>query len=252
MTGNTRHLDYAWAKATGGTLTPAQRRELLGPLMPVVVSHLIGRLRVTLGWRGNGSVDMESLRLPDSALARAAEEQAREELSPRVVAHSYRTYLFGLALAGIDGKAVDTELVYVASLLHDLNLEHPTPGRCFAVVGAERAEAFALDHHTSPERAEAIAAAIAGHITIGVANDLGDPAGFVSAGAFVDVAGARMHELRPEWVEQVIRRYPRLNFREHLLKAFEAEAAAVPQGRISWCLRYAAFGPLVRLAPFAE
>lgn len=252
MSGNTRRFDYAWAKATGGALTPAQRRELLGPLMPVVVSHLIGRLRVTLGWRGNGSVDLENLRLPDSALARAAEEQAREELSPHVLAHSYRTYLFGLALAGIDGKAVDTELVYVASLLHDLNLEHPTPGRCFAVVGAERAEAFALDHHTSPERAEAIAAAIAGHITIGVADDLGDPAGFVSAGAFVDVAGARMHELHPEWVEQVIRQYPRLNFRQHLLKAFEAEAAAVPQGRISWCLRYAAFGPLVRLAPFAE
>jgi len=61
-----------------------------------------------------------------------------------------------------------------------------------------------------------------------------------------------MHELRPEWVAEVLRRHPRLNFRDHLLKDFAAEAAAVPQGRISWCLRYAAFGPLVRLAPFAE
>lgn len=252
MTDNTRRFDYAWGKATGGTLTPAERRELLGPLMPVVVSHMIGRLRVTLGWRGNGSVDMNNLRWPDSALSRDAEERAREELSPHVLQHSYRTYLFGLALAGIDGKAVDMELVYVASLLHDLNLEHPTPGRCFAVVGAERAEAFALENRTPPERAKAIAAAIAGHITIGVAADLGDPAGFVSAGAFVDVAGARLHELRPEWVEEVLRRHPRLSFRDHLLNAFQAEAAAVPQGRISWCLRYAGFGPLVRLAPFAE
>ena len=252
MTTKTSRFDYAWAKATGGTLTSAQRRELLGPLMPVVVSHMIGRLRVTLGWRGNGSVDLDTLRWPDSVLARNAEEYAREELSPHVLQHSYRTFLFGLALAWIDAKTVDTELVYVASLLHDLNLEHPTPGRCFAVVGAERAEAFALHHHTSPERAEAIAAAIAGHITIGVAGDLGDPAGFVSAGAFVDVAGARMHELSPEWVAEVLHRHPRLNFRAHLLKAFEGEAAAVPQGRISWCRRYAAFGPLVRLAPFSE
>lgn len=252
MTSDTRRLDYAWAKATGGILTSVERRELLGPLMPVVVSHMIGRLRVTLGWRGNGCVDLDNLRLPDSALALAAEEQAREELSPHVLQHSYRTYLFGLALAGIDERAVDNELVYVASLLHDLNLEHPTPGRCFAVVGAERAEVLALEHRASPERAEAIAAAIAGHITIGVAGDLGDPAGFVSAGAFVDVAGARMHELRPQWVEEVLRRHPRLNFRDFLLEAFEAEAAAVPHGRISWCLRYAGFGPLVRLAPFAE
>jgi hypothetical protein len=252
MTRNNSRFDYAWAKATGGALTAAQRRELLGPLMPVVVSHMIGRLRVTLGLRGNGSVDLDKLRWPDSVLARDAEEHAHDELSPHVLQHSYRTFLFGLALAGIDGKAVDTELVYVASLLHDLNLEHPTPGRCFAVVGAERAETFALEHHASPQRAEAIAAAIAGHITIGVADDLGDPAGFVSAGAFVDVAGARMHELRPEWVEEVLRRHPRLNFRDHLLKDFAAEAAAVPEGRISWCLRYAAFGPLVRLAPFAD
>jgi hypothetical protein len=252
MTSKSRQFDYAWAKTTGGTLTSAERRELLGPLLPVVVSHIIGRLRVTLGWRGSGSVDVDHLRWPDSALARDAEEYARAELSPHVLQHSYRTYLFGLALAGIDGKAVDSELVYVASLLHDLNLEHPTPERCFAVVGAERAEAFALEHGTPPEQAGAIAAAIAGHITIGVAADLGDPAGFVSAGAFVDVAGARMHELRPEWVEEVLRRYPRLAFRDHLLKALAAEADEVPQGRISWCLRYAGFGPLVRLAPFAE
>lgn len=252
MTRNSSRFDYAWAKATGGNLTSAQRRELLGPLMPVVINHTIGRLRVALGWRGNGSVDLDNLRWPDSALAREAEAHAREELSPHVLQHSYRTFLFGLALAGIDGKTVDPELVYVASLLHDLNLEHPTPGRCFAVVGAERAEAFALEHHASPERAKAIAAAIAGHITIGVAEDLGDPAGFVSAGAFVDVAGARMHELRPEWVEEVLCRHPRLNFRDHLLEAFAAESAAVPQGRISWCRRYAAFGPLVRLAPFSE
>lgn len=31
-------------------------------------------------------------------------------------------------------------------------------------------------------------AAFAGHITVGAADDLSDPAGFVSAGAFVDVA----------------------------------------------------------------
>lgn len=38
----------------------------------------------------------------------------------------------------------DEELAYVSSLLHDLQLEHPTSGRCFAVLGGERAERFAL------------------------------------------------------------------------------------------------------------
>ena len=245
-------FDYAWAKATGGALTSAQRRQLLTPLAHVVVSHAIGRLRVALGWRGAGGIDLDRMRWPDSQLARDAEQQAREELSPHMLQHSYRTFLFGLALAALDDAPVDHELVYVASLLHDLNLERPTPGRCFAVVGGERAEQFALQRGVSSERAAAIGAAISGHITVGAAGNLADPAGFVSAGAFVDVAGVRLHELHPAWVEQVLRRHPRLGFRGHLLTAFAAEAAAVPDGRIHWCLRYAGFKPLVRLAPFAE
>ena len=245
-------IDWEWAKATGGALTARQRRQLLTPLARVGVLHTIGRLRVALGLRGDGAIALDSLRWPDSKLARDAEQQARDELSPHVLEHSYRTYLFGLALAAIDGASVDEELAYVASLLHDLQLEHPTPGRCFAVVGAERAEAFALERDVEAERAAAIGAAIAGHITVGAADHLGDPAGFVSAGAFVDVAGVRMDELSPAWVDAVLQRHPRLGFRDHLLKAFKAEAAVMPAGRIQWCLRYAGFPVLVRLAPFPE
>jgi hypothetical protein len=55
-----------------------------------------------------------------------------------------------LAFAALDGIPVDLEMVYVASLLHDLHAELPTPERCFAVVGAERAEQFALEHGADP------------------------------------------------------------------------------------------------------
>lgn len=76
--------------------------------------------------------------------------------------------------------------------------------------------------------------------------------GFVSAGAFVDVAGVRMHELRPAWVDAVLARHPRRDFRRHLLAAWRAEGDAMPAGRARWATRYAAFGRLVRSAPFAE
>ncbi len=131
------------------------------------------------------------------------------ELSPHTLEHSYRTYLFGLALATLDNVPVDHELVYVTSMLHDLNVEHPTPGRCFAVVGAERAEQFVLEHGAASERAAAIGSSIAGYMAVGAASNLGDPGGFVSAGALVDVAGIRMHELHPEWLDDVLRRHPR-------------------------------------------
>jgi hypothetical protein len=245
-------IDWSWAVATGGALSGRQRRQLLTPLLRTVVAYSACRTRLALGRRGAGGVDIDQLRWPDSALARDAEEEIRDTLSPDVVAHSYRTYLFALSLAAIDGAQVDEELCYVACLLHDLNLATPTPGRCFAVVGGERAEEFALKRDESPERAAAIGAAIAAHITVGASEDLSDPGGFVSAGAFVDVSGTRIDELAPGWVDTLLERYPRQGFKRHLLGYWSAEARAVPAGRARWLNRTAAFPILVRLAPFAE
>jgi hypothetical protein len=252
-----RSRTHSSVEAANNVQAEVQRRRkpgrgLLAPLARVVAHHVAGRTRVALGMRGDGAIDLETLRWPDSQLARDAEQQARDELSPHVREHCYRTYLFGLALAAIDGVRVDEELVYVASLLPDLRVEHPTPGRCFAVAGAELAQAFVRERGAPPERAEAIAAAIAGHITVGAAEEIANPDGFVSAGAIVDVAGVRMHELDPAWVRAVLDRHPRLGFRRRLLAAFKAESKAVPAGRIRWRNRYAAFPLLIRAAPFDE
>ncbi|WP_026909734.1 phosphohydrolase [Patulibacter minatonensis] len=249
--GRPASMDWEWATRTGGTLSPRQRRQLLGPLLRLSASHTAGRLRVALGLRGSGGIDLEALRWPDSQLAKDAEAEAREVLSPHVLQHSCRTYVFGLVLAHLDGAAVDEELGFVSSILHDLHLEHPTPGRCFAVVGGERAERFAAEHGAAPERAALVGAAIAGHITAGANEDLADPAGFVSAGALMDVVGARVHQTDPAFMAEVLRRHPRLGFKRALGTCWPAEAAAVPGGRAAW-LHRRGFGPLVRIAPFDE
>lgn len=245
-------VDWNWATATGGNLGPGERRALLNPLLRTAAGYTASRLRTALGRRGRGGVDIDSLRWPDSALARAAEQEAREVLSADLLAHSYRTYLFGRSLAAADGVAVDEELCYVACLLHDLQLGAPTPGRCFAVTGGERAEKFVLSHGADPRWAAAVGAAIAAHITAGAARDLSDPGGFVSAGAFVDVSGARLDELDPRWVTDLLARHPRLELKRRLLGYWAAEAAAVPDGRARYMNRRAAFPLLVRLAPFSE
>ncbi|EFV13429.2 HD domain-containing protein [Segniliparus rugosus] len=248
----TTDLNWQWAARTGGELGTAQRRELLRALaraLPGLVSDVV---RTKLGRRGQGRVAFGSIRTPDSALALAAEQEARDCLSPHVLEHSYRTYFFGKALAELDGAQVDDELVYVASLLHDLQLEDPTPGRCFAVVGGERAARFALAQGASPARAEAVGAAIGAHITLGASDDLGDPGGFVSAGAGTDVFGFRMSELDSAWVDELLARHPRLGFKRRMAEAWAAESAAVPKGRAAWLTRYAAFPLLIKLAPFEE
>jgi HD superfamily phosphodiesterase len=67
-----------------------------------------------------------------------------------------------LSLAALDGVEVNEELCHLACLVHDIAAAEPTPGRCYAVVRAERAKRFALEHDETRERASAIAA----HITV--------------------------------------------------------------------------------------
>lgn len=244
-------MDWEWAVRTGGALSGAQRRALRLALVREVPKLMADRARWAAGRGGRGRFDFAGFRAPDSELARAAEEFAREELSVALLEHSYRTYFFGRVLAEIDGARVDDELVYIACLLHDLTLERPTPGRCFAVTGGEGAAAFAVRSGAEPERARAIGAAIAAHVTPGVAADLGDAGGFVSAGASLDVIGSRVDEIDREWLADLLRRHPRHQLKKRLATAFREEATAMPKGRTALLLQ-AGFTTTVRLAPFTE
>ena len=240
---------YSWATSTGGVLSNAQKRALFAPLLRTVARYPGMRIRIALGRRGSGGYDLNEVHLPDSRLARDAQELARESLSPFLLNHSYRVYLFGLALAGLDAVEVDEELVFVASMLHDLNLGHPTAGHCFPVVGAERAERFALERDVSPHRGRRIGAEICGHVTVGGYENLADEGGFVGAGAVCDLMGLRLDELDPEWVSQVLKREPRPEFKGQLCAAWQQESRAVPDGRARWLARYAVLPTLVRIAP---
>lgn len=65
------------------------------------------------------------------------------------------------------------------------------------------------------------------------------------------MAGVRFEQTERAWMDEVLRRHPRLEFKRHLGACWAAEAAAVPDGRAAWFGKRG-FGPLVRIAPFAE
>lgn len=245
-------LDATWAAETAGALSNRQRAQLLTPTLRTALAYTITRARLALGRYGTGAVDLDEFRWPDSQLARAAETEARRAMPAYLVQHSYRTYLFGLALAAIDNVEIDHELSFLSAMLHDIDLADPTPGKCFAVSGSQRAQGFLLDQGADVHAAARIAAAIAGHCTPGADEDLGELAGFVSAGALLDVAGVRYDELEPDWLALVLQRHPRLALKSQLLPDWAAAAAAMPTGRAQWLTRYAAFPTLIKVSPFSE
>lgn len=243
-----------WAHATSGNLRGADRLRFLAPILRTTATYTAERLRMRLGLRPAraGSLDLDRLVLPDTKLVADALHACRETLSPSMQNHSLRTFAFGLALANLDGVALDLESFYVASLLHDIALESPTPGRCFAVIGAERALAIAQRAGADDSKARAIAEGICMHITPGVGFERGPIGPMLSAGALVDLAGVRLWDLDPAFARAAEARHPRLAMKRHLVACWNAEARAVPDGRAAFIARWAAFGLFVKLAPYRE
>ena len=246
--------DLEWGIATGGRLTRMERVRLLAPILRTTVQYTAGRLRLALGLRParQATLDLDRLVWPDSALVRRATACCRETLSASMVNHSYRTFVFGLALAHLDDVPVDHEALLVAALMHDIALETPTPRRCFAVVGAERTIALGGEIEDARGTARTAAEAVCFHITPGLDAARHAAGSLISAGATIDLLGLRVWDMEPGFVARVFAAYPRLGAKRHVAACWRSEARAVPGGRAALIEHAALFSVFVRLAPFSE
>ena len=242
-----------WARRTDGSLTSAERRRLLAAIALGQWENLLGRAKLALGRlpAGASHIDVTTFEPPDSAFARAA-KQACAEQPAAVIGHSYRTWLFGRALAALDRSDLDLELFYCGALVHDHGIAQPTAGRDFTLASADRLLACASAADAAEDRAELLADAICVHTTPGVSLDTDGPLGcYLQWGAMVDGAGLRIWDVSPANVSAVLGRYPRVDFKHELAGLMRAEAAAVPAGRFGLLVRCGL--PLaVRLAPFQD
>jgi hypothetical protein len=243
---------FDWVAATGGRLTAAERRRLLRPLAVGHAVNAVGRaamlIHVNSGRRAD--VDLRALAVPTSALASAAEAEARSRLSPALLNHSYRTFAFGAALGALADIDVDRELLFAAAMLHDTGLAGPVNGVDFTLASAGVARDVAEVVGLSTAATETMRTAITLHYSPGVTLADGPVAYLLSAGAGMDVAGLRSWKLPPQVLSEVVAHRPRLGFKREFAAAFRAEAAAVPRGRVDLLRRYGAFDLAIKFAPF--
>jgi hypothetical protein len=231
-----------WARRTGGKLSPAERRRLLGAIAVSQAVNIVGRAKLALGSLPDGalSIDVGDFEPPDSKLAREAEAACAEQ-PDLIAAHSHRTWMWGMALAALDAERLDRELFYCAALVHDWGATVPVPGEDFTIRGAERALACAQAAGIDTASADTIADGICCHTTPGVTVKRdGAIAYYVQHGAMVDGAN----------ITEVLRRHPRApGFKRGLSNTIKDEARAVPGGRFA-LLRRCGMTLAVRMAPF--
>lgn len=248
----------AWAKQTRGQLSLVEKLRCVGPVVRTAASFLSWRLYLACGGRASrqGRVDVGSLVWPDTPLAKAAEEACFGELSIALANHSVRSCVFALALADFDGlvpgRDFDLEHLYVTSLLHDISLETPEKGCCFAVRGGWEMEALAVEYGCTTEVAEALAAAIVQHITPGLTFQQDGLAYLIQAGAMVDLTGLRLWHVDKETIDAALVHAPRAGLKKHLPQKWQEETHANPSGRASLIEWTSLFTKFVRWSPFKE
>jgi len=192
--------------------------------------------------------------VPDSAVARGALSLATSVESAVLVRHSQRTYLFGVGLLAAVGRTADAEVLYVASLLHDLALgtdldDGTTP---FQLRGAGLAARFMLDGGRTEAEAATVYDAVAFHMDLASADETRAEVAGVHLGAALDVIGLRLDQLDRSVVDEVLSLLPATGLAAELVPIFAHEAASKPYSTAGILVRDFAFLDLIGSGPFAH
>jgi hypothetical protein len=124
--------------------------------------------------------------------------------------------------------AIDRELVYLASLLHDLGFsENYAADKRFEVDGAA-ASKFLHAHGYPKAKADLVWDAIALHSVGDIADRREPEVALVYFGAHVDVMGLRIEEISPQVIDDTIALYPRLGFKRAFTEALAEVARKKP------------------------
>jgi HD superfamily phosphodiesterase len=110
------------------------------------------------------------IRVPDSAMARAATQLVRDTEDDLLYNHSRRVFFWGALTGERKGLKYDSELLYIGAMFHDMGLTdaHSSPDLRFEVDGANAARNFLRSYGVPQHDIEDVWAAIALHTTPGI------------------------------------------------------------------------------------
>jgi HD superfamily phosphodiesterase len=166
--------------------------------------------------------------VPHDDVSAATWRWAHRALPDYLLTHSVRAYCWGATIAAGEGWTFDRQVLWTASLMHDLGLIRiPRNTMCFEVEGAEIARRFLERHGLPAEQAERVAIAIILHMQPSVTLDDGVEAVLLDRATSLDVRGdgyALVDAVRA----RVMRDFPRRAFDRRFLAAITREAAIRP------------------------
>ena len=228
----------AWGRANGGRLTLAEQCRYA---MQTVVAQLRPQ------WHDRGAVsddrrqrwsrlEPDRIELPDTPTVARALELVRQSVPVWLCQHSLRTWSWAALLAQREALKVDTEVLDVSCLLHDVALlpcsrQPALRCACFAIDGGLRARRFLQEQGWADSRAVAVEDAICLHMNPDVPLGAGVEAHLLQQAAAMDVVGARMTAIDAASRQAVLDRYPRTGFAQQMSEAMRQQVERAPDTR---------------------
>lgn len=172
------------------------------------------------------------IRVPDSAMARAATQLVRDTEDDLLYNHSRRVFFWGALTGERRALKYDPELLYIGAMFHDMGLTdaYASADLRFEVDGANAARDF-LKGYGVPERdIEDVWASIALHTTPGVPEHMRPTIALVTAGVEMDVLGIAYHDFSHEHRDHVCQHHPREpDFKNAIIDHFAQGIISKPQ-----------------------
>jgi hypothetical protein len=171
-----------------------------------------------------------ALVIPDSLLAKGATDILRQHSTDLLFNHSIRVYLFAAEQGRQRKLRFDPELLYVAAAFHDLGLikKFSSQNERFEVDGANAARQFLTAHNISEDQVQTVWEAIALHTTPGIPPYMGPEVALLKSGVLLDVLGVGFDQFPAELREEIVARYPRINFKKGFIEEYFAGFAHKP------------------------
>jgi hypothetical protein len=163
------------------------------------------------------------IRVPDSAIARAATQLVRDTEDDLLYNHSRRVFFWGALTGERRNLKYDPELLYLGAMFHDMGLteRHSSADLRFEVDGANAARDFMMSYSVSERDIEEVWTAIALHTTPGIPDHMRPTIALVTAGVEMDVLGFAYDEFSHDHRHAVCACHPReANFKENVIDHF--------------------------------
>jgi len=176
------------------------------------------------------SFDVEALAAPPTVTAALAREVAAQWSSPDLLNHCIRSWIFASTLGDTNGLQYDRELLYVASLLHDIGVtDHFDSNEiAFETAGGAVGWVFAAGAGWDEPRRQRVLEVIERHMWTHV-DPREDPEGhLLEVATSLDVGGAAPELWDRDLIVAVAAAFPRGEFSAEFGACIHAQAVRKP------------------------